>query len=141
MLLREWPLTLYALLLRLYPSAHRAAFAAEMQAVFIEAYTAAAADGWRAQLALCWRELRDLPRVLMAEHWQAAQRWFALRLHEEDPMRSDLPGVVPVGYGSLPHIFFVVTGRNPRLRRVPLTSPWRSWGCCSSLHCCCSCPF
>lgn len=117
MILQEWLLAIYALLLRLYPRTYQTAFAAEMQAVFTEAITTAAAGGWRAQLALCWRELRDLPRLLMHEHWQAAQQWFALRLHEGDPMPSDLPGVVPVGYGSLPHIFFVVTGRNPRLRR------------------------
>lgn len=115
---RAWLLILYAYLLRLYPSAHQTAFAAEMQAVFTEALTEATTEGWRAQLALCWRELQDLPQLLMAEHWRAAQRWFALRLHEEDPMRSDLPGVVPVGYGSLPHIFFVIAGRNPRLRRT-----------------------
>jgi lipopolysaccharide/colanic/teichoic acid biosynthesis glycosyltransferase len=30
---------------------------------------------------------------------------------------SDLPGVVPVGYGAVPHFFFAVTGRNPQLRR------------------------
>ncbi|MCB0105920.1 MAG: sugar transferase [Caldilineaceae bacterium] len=115
---QAWLLTVYAYLLRLYPNAYKTAFSAEMQTVFAEALIAAAAAGWRAQLVLCWRELRDLPRLLLHEHWHAAQQSFALRLHEEDPMRSDLPGVVPVGYGSLPHIFFVVTGRNPRLRRV-----------------------
>ena len=114
---REWLLAIYTHLLRLYPRAYQTAFAAEMQAVFTEAFTAAAAEGWRAQLALGWRELRDLPRLLMHEHGQAAQRRFALRLYEEDPMRSDLPGVVPVGYGSLPHLLFMVTGRNPWLRR------------------------
>ncbi|MCB0060839.1 MAG: sugar transferase [Caldilineaceae bacterium] len=115
---RSWLLTLYVLLLRLYPSAHQATFATEMQAVFTEALTEATADSWRAQLVLCGRELRDLPRLLLHEHWHATRQSFALRLHEEDPMRSDLPGVVPVGYGSLPHLFFVVTGRNPRLRRA-----------------------
>ncbi|MCB0121209.1 MAG: hypothetical protein KDE58_03135, partial [Caldilineaceae bacterium] len=114
---RSWLFTVYAYLLRLYPNAYKTAFSAEMQAVFAEALTAATAAGWLAQLTLCWRELRDLPRLLLQEHWHAAQQSFALRLHEEDPMRSDLPGVVPVGYGSLPHLFFVVTGRNPRLRR------------------------
>ncbi len=115
---QAWLFTVYAYLLRLYPNAYKTAFSAEMQAVFAEALTAATAAGWRAQLTLCWRELRDLPRLLLQEHWHAAQQSFALRLHEEDPMRSDLPGMLPVGYGSLPHIVFVVTGRSPRLRRA-----------------------
>lgn len=114
----EWLLTAYRGLLCLYPPVYRTRFAEEMAAVFAEALEEAAAKGEGAIGRLVLRELVDLPRALWHEYGQEAEAWFARRLREEDPMRSDLPGVVPVGYGSLPHLFFVVTGRNPRLRRL-----------------------
>jgi hypothetical protein len=88
-----------------------------MHDVFADALVAADKQGRSAVLQFCWRELRDLPRLLITEHWHATHHWFALRLAKDDPMRSDLPGVVPVGNGSLLHALFVITGRSPRLRR------------------------
>lgn len=114
---RTWLLTLHAYLLHLYPPSHRVLFAAEMHAVFADALQNAAIQGWRAVAILCWRELRDLPQSLVAEYWYGTQQWIAAQLHEGEAA-TDLPGVVPVGYGSLPHILFALMGRNPRLRRL-----------------------
>lgn len=114
----DWLLTAYQGVLCLYPRLYRARFAEEMAAVFAEALEEAAANGWLAVGQLILRELCDLPSVLWHEYRQVAQMWVAQRLQEDTPMRSDLPGVVPVGYGSLPHLLFVITGRHPRLRRA-----------------------
>ncbi len=113
--IQPWLQLGYGWLLGLYPRAYRRAFADEMHAVFAEALTAAIKQGWHATALLCWREVRDVPRLLVNEHWKATRQWFALS--EDDLLRSDLPGVVPVGDGSLPHVLFIVAGRHPRLRR------------------------
>ncbi|MCE7980309.1 MAG: sugar transferase [Caldilinea sp. CFX5] len=114
----SWVCYGYGWLLRLYPSSHRHHFADEMQAVFAQALDDASAHGWTAVLTLCSRELHDLPHTLLTEYWRLFQQWCTIRLLTSEPLHSDLPGVVPVGYGSVPHLLFVVTGRDPRLRRV-----------------------
>lgn len=108
----------YGWLLRLYPSPHRDRFADEMGAVFAQALDDAATQGGPAVIHLCCRELRDLPVVLLTEYWRLCQQWWTTRLSAIEPRRSDLPGVVPVSYGSVPHLLFAVTGRNRRLRRL-----------------------
>lgn len=114
----SWVCHSYGWLLRLYPSSHRHHFGDEMQTVFAQALDDAAAHGWPAVFTLCSRELRDLPPALLTEYWRLFQHWCTIRLLASEPLRSDLPGIVPVGYGSIPHLFFVVTGRNPRARRL-----------------------
>lgn len=114
----SWLCALYGWLLRLYPRSYRSLFADEMQAVFTQALTAASTQGWVAVLRLYGRELRDLPRLLCAEYWLLCQQWLQVRLFDAEAAPTDLPGVVPVGSGSVPHLFFVVTGRSPRLRRL-----------------------
>ncbi len=60
---------LYTELLRLYPSDFRAEFGEEMTAVFIEHLTDTTQRGFLALMALCLRELLDLPASLWHEHW------------------------------------------------------------------------
>lgn len=115
---RSWLSALYGWLLRLYPHSYHALFADEMEAVFTQALIAARTQGWAAVLRLCGRELRDLPHLLCTEYWLFGQQWLQARLFDGEAARTDLPGVVPVGYGSVPHLLFVVTGRSPRLRRL-----------------------
>jgi hypothetical protein len=114
----SWLCTIYTWLLQLYPRRYRALFADEMQAVFAQALVEATAQGGSAVWTLCGRELRDLPRLLCTEYWLLCQQWLQARLCNAEPTRTDLPGVVPVGYGSVPHVLFVVAGRNPRMRRL-----------------------
>lgn len=114
----SWLCYLYGWLLQLYPRPYHALFADEMTAVFAQALVEAAAQGWGAVLTLCCREVCDLPRLLLAEYWLLFRHWLNRQLQESEPLRSDLPGLVPVGYGSTPHLLFAVMGRNPRLRRL-----------------------
>lgn len=113
-----WLCHVYGWLLRLYPRAYHARFADEMQVVFAQALAEAEKQGWLAVLALWSRELRDIPRLLGTEYWLLFHQWLKVRVCDTDPMRTDLPGVVPVGDGSIPHVLFVVAGRNPRMRRL-----------------------
>ncbi len=114
----SWVCYGYSWLLRLYPSPHRNHFADEMQAVFAQALVDAAAHGWMAVLRLCSRELCDLPPALLTEYWRLFQHWCTNCALTSEPLRSDLPGVVPVSDGTVPHLLFVVTGCNPHLRRL-----------------------
>ncbi|MEZ4863100.1 MAG: sugar transferase [Caldilineaceae bacterium] len=114
----RWLIRLYALLLRLYPRRHRLLFAKEMQLVFAQALVECATQGWWAVISLCGREVRDLPHLLLREYWSLWQQWLRTRVSAHEARRTDLPGIVPVGVGSLPHVVFVVTGRNPWLRRL-----------------------
>lgn len=58
----------YGRLLALYPAAFRQVYAAEMQAVFAQALADAHRRGPAAALALCGRELHDLPVSIIKEH-------------------------------------------------------------------------
>jgi Bacterial sugar transferase len=113
-----WLAYLYGWLLRLYPRSYQTLFAEEMKIVFGQALTTAATEGWSAILTLCGREVRDLPRLLLTEYWLIFRQWLQVCVEETELASTDLPGIVPVGYGSLPHILFALTGRNPRLRRL-----------------------
>ncbi len=59
---------LYSVLLHLYPGRFRDEFGEEMQAVFEHAIAEAASRGVGALVAVCMRELFDLPGVLLKEH-------------------------------------------------------------------------
>lgn len=114
----SWVCYGYGWLLRLYPRPYRALFADEMATVFAQALVDAAAQGWVAVLTLCGREGRDLPRLLLAEYWSLCRQWLAVQLQENESQGRDLPGVVPVGYGSAPQLLWVIMARNPRRRRL-----------------------
>jgi hypothetical protein len=66
--------TLYRAVLRAYPADFRHAFAPEMAVVFADALADAAARGRLHLLHFCWRELRDLPVMLIRQHWRAHTR-------------------------------------------------------------------
>lgn len=64
----------HARLLHLYPDRFRAEFEVEMQEVFAQAIGEALAPGnGRALVGLCARELMDLPRTLLTQHWLYAK--------------------------------------------------------------------
>jgi hypothetical protein len=81
----SWITRLFAALLRLYPCAFRAEFEPEMRAVFGAAAVDAARRGRRSLIALCWRELRDLPQALLREHWLCARYKVKERLMQPSP--------------------------------------------------------
>ena len=114
----SWIAQAYAYMLALYPNGFRQQFADEMQTVFCEALDAAAAEGWPAVGALCLREVRDWPHTLLTEYWHAIRLLKEEWLMQQDDHKTNTPGLVPSGYGSIPHFVFVWTGRHPRLRRL-----------------------
>jgi hypothetical protein len=70
----RFAMRLYAGLLRLYPAPFRAEFADEMRIVFAASLRDAAMRGPLSLATACWRELRDLPRSLLDEHWLSLQQ-------------------------------------------------------------------
>ncbi len=60
---------LYAYAIRLYPRSFRVEFEEEMRAVFAHSVAEAAQRGSLSLLAACLREARDLPLILLREHW------------------------------------------------------------------------
>ena len=66
-------LNFYEFLLRFYPRQFRQDFAAEMQTVFEDALVSAHREGLWALFRLWGRELRDMPPVLVHEHWQSVR--------------------------------------------------------------------
>jgi len=90
----------YTLLLRLYPRRFRAEFADEMQAVFTEARTEAAAQGRLGVLFL--RELRDAPQSIARAYWHGwTNKWQeGAKLIREAASAADLPPPPPDGRES-----------------------------------------
>ena len=115
--LLAWVLACHHQLLSLYPSTHHLLFAEEMHEVFADGLMQADTEGWCAILALCWREFRDLPQSLLVEYQCELNKWVTLHLQESEKRSSNLPGVVPIDHGSLPHVVYAVVGYNPRIRR------------------------
>jgi hypothetical protein len=66
-------LSIYSLLLRAYPTSFRTEFETEMGGVFGNSLADAESEGPGALVSLCWRELRDWPVCLWAEHWRNVQ--------------------------------------------------------------------
>lgn len=79
--MKTWLLTLYKLMLWLYPHRFYDAFGTEMADVFAEKL-AHNADN-RALLAAFGRELRHWPSSLLREHWAAQQASFNLPVYEK----------------------------------------------------------
>lgn len=96
-------LSIYNLLLRLYPRDFRAEYSAEMQAVFTEALENARGQGIATVLIFVLRELGSLPASLAREHFYAA--------------RAGSAGLTPAAQGGLP-------GGSASL---PLNEPPRAW--------------
>jgi hypothetical protein len=64
----------YGLLLRLYPRQFRVEFGDEMQSVFANAVNDAARRGLTPVLMVCAREMWELPRNVVREHWRSLQK-------------------------------------------------------------------
>ena len=71
-------ITIYHLLIHLYPRPFQEEFGAEMTAVFQEQMAEAAAQGRIHLLQACWRELRDWPLHCVQAHWLMRQERLAL---------------------------------------------------------------
>lgn len=110
-----WIRHVYIGLLYLYPTSHRQLFGAEMYAVFEQALMDAAEQSWLAVLAICLRELRDLPQLLLTEYGAAAQQWAETQLVEQ---KNAPPGLVPIADNSGLSIFFFIISVHPRVRRL-----------------------
>ncbi len=78
----RWATRVYAAILWLYPRGFRAEFAPEMRSVFADAIAEASDGGTRSVLAVCLRELWDLPTILVREYW------LCLRNREEATMSA-----------------------------------------------------
>jgi len=70
----HWITRVYGLLLRLYPRQFRVEFGDEMQSVFTDAVNDAARRGLAAVLIVCAREVWELPRNVVREHWGGLQK-------------------------------------------------------------------
>ena len=113
-----WIRRVYAGLLCLYPASHRQTFADEMTTVFAEALADAAARGWLSVVALCLRELRDLPQLLFGEYRLAIMERAQGRLFEQAQPLSEPPGFLPTAPGSVLSILHLIIGYDPRVRRL-----------------------
>jgi hypothetical protein len=71
-------ITIYRLLIHLYPRPFQEEFGAEMTAVFQEQMAEATAHGRIPLLQACWRELRDWPLHCVQVHWLMRQERLAL---------------------------------------------------------------
>ena len=91
--MKTWLLTLYKLMLWLYPRRFHAAFGAEMADVFAEKL--AQAEGKRALLAAFGRELRHWPGSLLREHWDAQQASFDLPVYKKLSQRGAVVAILP----------------------------------------------
>src|SRR5512135_93015 len=65
---------IYNWLLYLYPREFRDEFADEMQSVFADSIADAARRGNIALIQVSLKELRDLLRAILREHWQARSK-------------------------------------------------------------------
>lgn len=80
---------LYAFLLSLFPRRFRDEFGAEMQQVFTQVLQEAQASGQRAIWALALREVSDLPRLALNEHWR--ERKLPRYMPAGDPLPVEPP--------------------------------------------------
>jgi len=87
---------LYTALVRLYPRPFRIEFEEEMQAVFVEAVTAAAEQGSLALLRLCLRELRDWPKLALGEYRRCLSHWGREMIKSETSPGQTGPGLLPI---------------------------------------------
>lgn len=100
---------LYASMLGLYPRAYWVEYGDELKAVFNLAMGEAAQRGGLSVMWLSLRELRDLPRAIIHEHWQErrrramAQEPRSLFTFEPGSLREAMMGVAPfLMFGAFP---------------------------------------
>jgi hypothetical protein len=109
----------YMRLVHLYPDRFRAEFEAEMQEVFAQAVGEALAlgNGW-ALVGLCARELTDLPKALLTQHWLYAKgRAREAAMRETGPF-SETPGLVPLCDGPVGDLILPTMQRHPAIMRA-----------------------
>jgi hypothetical protein len=104
----------HASLLHLYPDRFRAEFEVEMREVFAEAVGEALAPGnGRALVGLCVRELMDLPRALLTQHWSRAREAAMCGMGS----LGETPGLVPLR-GPAGDLITPVMQRHPTIKRA-----------------------
>lgn len=124
---------IYTHLLHLYPRSFREEFGVEMQSVFVETLVEAAGRGWVSLLAVCLREIGDLPPVLWREYWSE------FRNRGLEGLMSALNGATSVSgsepgtwleaiFAGLPHLLYALALELPPLLWMLFDVPnnWRS---------------
>ena len=95
----------YTLLLRLYPHRFRAEFGDEMQSVFANAVNDAAKHGLVAVAILCAREMWELPRNVVCEHWGSLQKG-SVRMYDTAALDDHPSPWLGTLIGALPFLMF-----------------------------------
>jgi hypothetical protein len=95
----------YAVLLRLYPHHFRAEFGDEMQSVFADAVKDAAKCGLAAVLVVCAREVWELPRNVVCEHWGSLQKG-NVRMNDTAALDDHPSPWLGTLIGALPFLLF-----------------------------------
>ncbi len=95
----------YAMLLRLYPHHFRAEFGDEMQSVFANAVNDAAKRGLAAVLRVCAREMWELPRNVVREHWGSLRKG-SVRMNDTAALDDHPSSWLGTLIGALPFLMF-----------------------------------
>lgn len=95
-------ISLYRLLIRLYPRRFRQTFGAEMTGVFHSRIEDAATGGTWPIIAVCLHELRDAPRALLKAYWSSfGKKWqTGIQRLRQTASTADLPPPPPDGRHS-----------------------------------------
>lgn len=108
----------YRALLRLYPPHFRAAFAAEMLAVFQDKLTGRGAADWWHQLTILLKELRDWPINCLQAHWQER---YIMKLPFKRIVRWSITLLFCAGLAWLAtFVWLVTTAERPKTRAIAL---------------------
>lgn len=128
----NWILSMYALLLRLYPRSFREAYGEEMQAVYADSLHEARRGGALALGAFALREVFDLPASLAREHVYAIRAGKpqlkptlqgAAAGSGDLPLPSTPPRAWEVFMAALPHLLFaLMMGVYPLLGSMAITN-------------------
>jgi hypothetical protein len=95
----------YSLLLRLYPHHFRAEFGDEMQSVFADAVNDATRRGLAAVLRVCAREMWELPRNVVCEHWGSLRKG-SMRMNDTTAIDDHPSSWLGTLIGALPFLLF-----------------------------------
>jgi hypothetical protein len=83
---------LYAAMLGLYPRQFRDEFGLEMQGVFSQLSTRAAAQGLGSLAVVLIKEFKDLPLPALRQHWQERKELYAMENPSQLPSEKPAPG-------------------------------------------------
>jgi hypothetical protein len=109
----------YTRLVHLYPGRFCAEFGDEMQEVFAQAVDEALAPGnSRALVGLCARELMDLPRALLMQHWLYARSRAGEAAMCGMGSLGERPGLVPLRSGPVGDVIMPAMQRHPAIKRA-----------------------